>query len=122
MKALTSAKTRIACGLALAGCLSLPAFADNAYDEIVVSTSKAGIPSATVSYNDLNLNSAEGREDLHERVSYAARAVCSHSDLKRAGSRALSVRESETFRSCYDSAFSAAMSSLTGSALVMVDR
>ena len=122
MNVLNSAKKRITCGLVLAGCLSVPALADNAYDEIVVSTSSAGVPTATVSYSDLNLNSAADREDLEERISFAARAVCSHTDLRSAGSRALTVRESQTFRACYDDAYSAAMSAMTGSSLAIVER
>jgi UrcA family protein len=126
MNAFTATRNCIFGALA-ATALALPAAADNAYkgkayDEIVVTTSSDGVPTASVSYADLDLGNAADRDTLYERIDFAARAVCEPYDQKRAGSRALSLRDAQAFRSCYDSARDGAMSAVHRSEVASASR
>jgi UrcA family protein len=77
--------------------------------------STANIPSITVRYGDLNLNTAGGVEALYARLRAAARGVCS----PHAG-RAL-VNELER-RSCYEQVLSIAVSNVKSDSLSALHR
>lgn len=109
-------------GALAATTLALPAVADSFYDEMVVTTSSEGIPTAAVSYADLDLDNAVDREALYQRINLAARAVCKSNDLKRAGSRALSLREAQEYRSCYKNAVDQGMSAVYRSEVASASR
>ena len=109
-------------GALAATALALPAVADSDYDEIVVTTSTDGVPTAAVSYADLDLGDAADRESLYARISLAARAVCEPYDQKRSGSMALSLRDAQAYRSCYDRALNGAMSAVHRSEVASASR
>ncbi len=60
----------------------------------------------TVSYGDLNLDSAQGQDALEARIRSAVRKVCGHSTNK------LSVREQNQYRTCARQANSGALAAL----------
>jgi UrcA family protein len=69
------------------------------------------VPSLTVRYADLNLNSAEGAATLYKRILIAARTVCPGDESDRQ-LRPISVRPS-----CTDQSVARAVSQVNSSAL-----
>ncbi len=114
-----STMTKILCTavFGVAASVSVMASADT-YNETVVSTSAQGLRTATVSYADLDLNTAKARETLQYRISNAARKVCGSVDRSHAGSLAQASKN----RSCYNGAMNDAMSSLSNGQVAVVSR
>ncbi len=83
------------------------------YGETIVSTSSAGIRTATVEISDLNIATTAGFETLGYRVRNAAEKVCGPDDLRRAGS----LKRARVNRECATAAFDEAMSQVSGSSL-----
>lgn len=77
--------TAAACGLAL---IATPALADSGY-----------VPSATVTFKDLDLSTAEGQAELDRRIENAARVMC-ELDRKSTGTRIAS----RASKQCYNTA------------------
>ena len=92
--------------LGLLAAASLPASATDVTevtaDAIIEQTS------ISISYDDLDLNSAEGVETLHYRIANAARQACGSSDLRRVGSLQIANRN----QACYEASLSSAMSEI----------
>ena len=61
-----------------------------------------------VSFDDLDLTSAEGMETLHYRLANAARQACGSSDLRRVGSLQIANRNEV----CFEASLSRAMSDI----------
>lgn len=95
-------------GMAMAGTTS----------ETVITTSAEGLRTATVSYADLDLNNPSAREDLHYRISSAAKKVCGSANNNLAGSLSQAAKN----RSCYNTAMDEAMRSLSDSQVAIVSR
>ncbi|MBN7795047.1 UrcA family protein [Parahaliea mediterranea] len=95
--------------------LSLEAAADN-YGETLVK-SKA-VRSETVSFEDLDLGSVQGRESLHYRLRDAARRVCGSDDYRVAGGLGAAADN----RACYERAMGDALSQVNaGQVAVVID-
>jgi len=92
--------------------------ATETYNETVVYTSAEGIRTASVSYADLDLNTAKARDTLHYRISNAARQVCGRIDRNGAGS----LDQVSKNRSCYSGAMSDAMRTLSNGQVAVVSR
>lgn len=95
-------------GMAMAG----------SYNETVVTTTAKGLRTATVSYADLDLNTASAQQTLHFRISNAAEKVCGSVDRARAGSLAQATEN----RSCYNNAMNAAMRDISNGQVAVVSR
>lgn len=83
----------------------------------VVAPSPAGFHKQVVSYADLDLQSPEGQQALHYRISNAAEQVCGASDVKRAGSVARAARNSQ----CYEQSISRALSRISVAAVASLN-
>ncbi len=122
MKNSTITKVLFTAAISIAASASVmanPAFqTETSYGETVVTTTAEGLRTATVSYEDLDLNSAKAQETLHYRLSYAAHKVCGSSDRSDAGSLAQASRN----RSCYNSAMDEAMSNVSNGQVAIVAR
>ncbi len=108
MKNSTVTKTICSAIFGLTAAVSLTATAGDD-NETRVTTSVEGIRTATVSYDDLDLSHARGREVLQYRISAAARKVCGSSQRSDAGSLAQASKN----RNCYNGAMDDAMRSLS---------
>jgi len=111
--------TKTICSLlfGLTATVSLVAAADD-YNETRVTTSAEGIRTATVSYADLDLSDAHGREVLQYRISAAAHKVCGSSQRSDAGSLAQASKN----RNCYNGAMNDAMRSLSEGQVAVASR
>ena len=112
-----SSITRLVCGAAfsVAAAVSLSVNAEG-YDETRVVSDASALPRVTVSYEDLDLNSVEGQETLHRRLSRAAREVCGSSNLRRVGSLARATAN----KNCYDQALAEAVQANSGQQVATV--
>lgn len=86
-------------------------------DTRVVAPSPAALQQKVVSYADLDLQSPEGQQALHYRISKAAEQVCGASDVRRAGSVARAARNAE----CYEQSISRAMAKISASAVASIN-
>ena len=89
---------KVLCGavIGIAAGVSMAASADG-YGETYVSTTAEGLRTVNVSYADLDLTHATGRDTLEHRISQAAKKVCGSSNLRVAGS----LRQASENKSCY---------------------
>ena len=99
----------------IAACVSTAASADN-YSETYVGYKASDLRTATVSYADLDLSKAAGREALERRISHAARNVCGSANYRQAGS----LRRATPNRACYQRALSSALSQTTARQIASV--
>jgi len=111
--------TKTICGVvfALTASASLVATAGD-YSETRITTSAEGIRTATVSYDDLDLSNAHGREVLQNRISAAAHKVCGSANRSNAGSLAQASKN----RNCYNGAMNDAMRSLSEGQVAVASR
>ena len=72
-------------------------------------------PTQVVAYGDLDLSSAEGRENLQFRLRRAAREVCQHESFRRTGS----LRHYGKTRACYEQALADALGQIDSSQQVV---
>lgn len=91
----TVAAVSLACGVT---------FAANAGTGIVVNDQN--IPTITVQYGDLNMDSAAGQETLSTRIRAAVRKVCGHTNGRQ------SVKEMTDYQNCVAQASQTALASL----------
>lgn len=77
----------------------------------VTSTPIGEMAQISVSFADLNLDTPEGQEVLHYRISRAAGQICGPNDTRRAGGVAQAARNED----CYRISFSKALSEISHS-------
>lgn len=92
--------------LGLLAAASLPASAESITE--VTANAVTEQTAITVSYEDLDLNSAKGMETLHYRIASAAREACGSADMRRVGGLGIANRN----QACYEVSVSAALAAI----------
>ena len=102
-----SSISKVLCGavISVAATLSMATSAAD-FSETVVTTTAEGLRTTTVSFADLDMDSADAQDTLHGRISVAARKVCGSSDRRVVGS----LRQSLENRACFKDAVAQGMS------------
>jgi UrcA family protein len=111
----TDVKTVSIIAFGFMAALSMTAAADS-LNETTVTTSANGLRTATVSYADLDLTTADAQETLYYRLSGASRKVCGSSDLRRTGSLKVAAEN----KACYESTLEQAMSETNDSQMASI--
>lgn len=84
------------------------------YSETLVTTQ--AVPTATVSYADLDLSTDKGQQSLHYRLNAAARQVCGSTDYRITGSPGVAAAN----RDCQKRALEDAMSQVNADRVAVV--
>lgn len=94
--------------LAFGACstVAFAATAATAHEDTLVLAKGMEAASVRVELSDLNLDTAQGQQVLHQRISAAAREVCGSTDYRAAGG----LRQAANNRACHASAFAEAVS------------
>lgn len=93
---------------------SVSASADS--ETTVTASNVAEATQVPVSFEDLDLDSAQGQETLYYRISRAAEQACGSSDIRQAGSLSQATRN----RDCYRDSMSRALSEVSSGIAAVV--
>lgn len=93
----TIAAASLACGLT---------FAANADNSTTITVNDRAIRTVAVSYDDLNLDSAAGRETLETRIRAAVKQVCGHTNGRQ------TIKEMTDYQTCVAQASQTALAGL----------